>query len=577
MKRPFRSLLVLLLVNTAGVLFAQQKTQPPQTATDFQQSSVADLIQSLKLHKPDPNNPVEREIDAVARALPLGDVIIPGVWICNGCGGATSHPDLGIVIDTQQLGEIVTASAVDNPHILRVFVVAHEAAHQVQYVKYGRGLLSLPEEDRRYYEAQADILAAIWLYQDAGILPLAQAQDTHSISQALHAVYNLGVEQYALSSHPSREARAFAARSGFQIGLSRRPFFGDAFQNAANSAAILRQLGVKPGESDLDFSLRLARRITLFNSAEALDLVLVESNDAVVWDKSADNPQLTYHLTYANRGTKALHVSLEALCLAVSRKDVDDFFQTLQVSSKFHEIDIPAGGQTTVSGQLRWLATSDRSPQFRYPPDDLGLLEVHYADHSDLSTSAPNATLTRFNLESAQEGPPVDAHGYELAFSDFLQSALHGYIGARKGIGTFDPDLGDTEYASNIAIPGAIESKVSFVSAASSLTGITSTLLRTTDAASATALFNRTAGLVRAALKDPAMSLTGGEWSEYASEDKESGGRSIAFRLSPYTVRVKLKSVHEGGGQGNVPIVYFYVRLEWQGLRRPVPAAEPVP
>ncbi len=82
---------------------------------------------------------------------------------------------------------------------------------------------------------------------------------------------------------------------------------------------------------------------------------------------------------------------------------------------------------------------------------------------------------------------------------------------------------------------------------------------------------------MRAALKDPAMSLTGGEWSEYASEDKESGGRSIAFRLSPYTVRVKLKSVHEGGGQGNVPIVYFYVRLEWQGLRRPVPAAEPVP
>ncbi len=560
---------LVFLAAIAGVLnaqpAAQQFPQPPATNAVLMQSSVADLIKSLKLHKPNPNNPIEKDIDATAHSLPIGDVQIAGVWICNGCGGAFSHPDLGIVLDTAQLDFVSTHAHVESPHVMLVFAVAHEVAHQVQYAKYGRGLMLLPEEDRRYYEAQADVLAGIWLYQDAGVLPVALAADNHTVSEALHAVYNLGVEQYALASHPSKEARAFATRTGFQIGLTRRPILGDAFQNAANSAVTLRQNGMKPGESDLDFSLRLARRITSFNSVAALDLVRVVSQDDLVWDTSSTNPQVTYRLTYANRGAKALHVSLEALCLASSRKDSEDFFQTLQVSSKYHDFDIPAGGQTTITGQLRWLSTADRMPSLRTPPDDLGLVEVHYADGSD-SLAVP-ASATPLRYAEASEPLPTNADGYATSFTQFLEWSLRGYTTIRKGPGLFFSETRVTEYGATDAVPGAIESKVQF--GVQSLTGITSTLLRTTDAQIASSLFQTTIGLVRTALQGTLVPHSTGGWTEYPPDDADSDYRSFSFRSSPYTVRVQLIRQQEGGGQGTAPATYYYVKVEWMGLRKP--------
>ena len=567
MKQLAKLHLLLLVVILPSTAYSQQ---PPATNAGFLQSSGSALIEALKLRKPNLANQKEREIDSAVKSLPLGEVHLPGLWICDGCGGAFSHPELGIVIDAAQLAAIVRGSPANSSHVVVVFIVAHEAAHQVQYAKYGKGALTLPLEDRRYLEAQADILAGIWLYQDASVLPFAQASDNETVNGALHAVFDLGVEQYALASHPSREGRAFAVRTGFQVGLSRRPYGGDGFQDAANRAAILLQLGLRTGESDLDFSLRVARRLAVFNSVAALDLVKIESDDNISWDTSSDNPLVSYRVTYANRGAKALHVALEALCLEVLRKDPADFFQSIQVSSKLHDFEIPAGGRTTITGQLRWIATEDHLPSLRLPPDDLGLVEVHYADGSDRSKGAPDSTPMRSTPDGTSKTLPTEPDAYATEFLNLAQLSLHGYLDVRKGPGIYWPEFGDAEYDSTEAIPRAIGSKVHFIDKFSALTGITSTLLRTTDVTAASAFFEQTVSLVRTALKATQIPHSVGDWRERSSDYDKSDDQSVSFYQTPYRVQVDLNKVEEGGGQDVPRMPFFYVRLKWAGLPRSV-------
>lgn len=548
--------LMVVICSAVSVCAQVPQVRPsiPPTDTAFMQSSRNDLIQSLRLRPLGSVNDIERDIARIVEALPTGLSTTPDVWICNGCG-TSSHPELGIIVDTGQLERIRVQSQIQNFHAMLVFVVAHEAAHQLQFARYQKNLYALPLADRLCYEAQADLLAGIWLFDAFG-----RNFDNNAISQALHVVYDLGVEQYAIADHPSHAGRFFATRTGLQLAFSRNAPVGIPMA-VQNAAAVRQQIGVQAGETDLDFSLRTARRITAYNPIAARDLVQIVTPHEINWTKGANNPVVNYQLTYANRGAKALRVSLEVLCISAPRDDPDDLFRMLQASSKLHAFTLQPGDQTVVSGQLVWVARADVYPRLVYPPDTLGLVEVHYADGSDRSIDEIKPTLGRLGIEPPPEIPTGQKNSYGYTFSTFLDASINNYADLRTGPGRHFRS-GDDQYSSRTAIPGAVDSELVINSQGKA--HITSTLLRTTDVQAATERYTKAIALVRSGLAGIRVPRGTGTWQETSDKRDDADDLTTMFSQGSYEVTVERWIDHEDNGQGVHP-TFYYVEVKWSG------------
>jgi hypothetical protein len=551
----------VMVVCTAFSMCAQvpsvRSTRPPTDAA-FMQSSRNDLIQSLHLRPLGSANDTERDIAGIIRALPTGLPTTPAVWICDGCG-TSSHPELGIIVDTGQLERIRVQSKVQNFHAMLVFVVAHEAAHQLQFARYQKNLYALPLADRLCYEAQADLLAGIWLFNAAGMN--FDVAGNNAIAQTLHVVYDLGVEQYAIADHPSHAGRFLAARTGLQLAFSRNAPAGIPMA-AQNAASVRQQIGIQTGETDLAFSLRTARRITEYNPIAARDLVQNVTPHEVNWSKGADNPVVNYQLTYANRGIKALRVSLEVLCISAPRDDPDDLFHMLQASSKLHSFILQPGGQTVISGQLVWVAKADVYPRLVYPPDTLGLVEVHYVDGSDSRIDETKHTLSRLGVEPLPDVPTGQKNSYEYSFSAFLDASINNYADLRSGPGRHF-NSGTDHYNSSTALPGAVDSELVITSQGKA--HIISTLLRTTEAQAATERYTKAVALVRAGLAGIRVPRGIGSWQETSDKgDDANDDLTMLFSQGDYDVTVERWTDQEDNGQGVHP-TFYYVEVTWSG------------
>jgi len=189
-----------------------------------------------QLRKVDASSLLERAIDGEMTTL-NGVSFLMGwpkmtpvtLWYCDGCG-ISSRPKVGIVMDMKQIKTIQRASGLNDKRMLAVisFLLAHEYVHQVQYEVYGTSILSSSLSERRVYEAQADLMASVFVLQTVTVfrdpmaaklvkdLKLGDSLPFDNVTQLyedwVNVAFTQGAEQFSLSDHPSRAARASAAR-----------------------------------------------------------------------------------------------------------------------------------------------------------------------------------------------------------------------------------------------------------------------------------------------------------------------------------------------------------------------------
>jgi hypothetical protein len=439
----FRLVLVALFF---GFAFASAQ-KPPASDRDFYNESEANLVKTLRLRQPDLSSPTEREIHEEAKSLDVLTKFSTPLWVGSGCG-TSSHPTLGIIVDLDQLDTIRRqAQGHEFSYILR-WLLAHEKTHQMQFRSYSTSILNQDLPERQMYEAQADLLAAKYLMET--MTGSASDEQTDAIIEALRVSYDLGVEQYALADHPSRESRLSAVRLGMAAGMITKlqRLGGDP---ALQSASVLvNKLDIRLGEDTLAWSLRTSKRIVNYRLPAIVDLVLAE--EQVTWSKDPAHPVVSYWMTYENRGARSITVNLEVQSVAAPRADPDDIFRWQKISVMNHDFDLNPGGQKVVTGSLRWEADANLMPVLIAPPKPTALVLVQY--------TGGNGTVSANDLRNRLDA--IASAGTRQTFSSVLDRILQGSIdqfsSLRAGPGRKVDDV--VAYASEVNFPAALRTDV---------------------------------------------------------------------------------------------------------------------
>jgi hypothetical protein len=485
----------------------------------------------------------ERQILSIFHARPLGISPATPIWACDGCG-TSSHPELGIIIDPRQLDGIRGSSHVENFSAFLTFVVAHEAAHQRQYALYGKDLYKRSVAVRQYYEAQADILAGMYLYGSGpNVLDPSQSQ---LLTKALRVIYDLGSEQYALADHPSKSGRFMAARMGMKAAEAEYLSHDPSAVAQAEAASIRHLIDLKIAEDDMSYSLRTARRVVKFNRVAAIDLVEIDKDNKIQYDKSNAHPTVTYDLAYENRGTRPLAVTLQVQSLSVPRDDTQDIFGAIPATANYYTFEIKPKKIIRVRGELRWIATQRLMPMLIFPPDDQGLMEVRYADASDKDTEDLATDQRLFGVDNPSRLSAGARNNISYVFSDYVRASANSFTSLRAGPGSDDADTESITYACSKPLPGAISCEVELPSGGDPLGSgslVRNRLIRTADVQEAKRTYDQTVALLRDIVKTIPLPVSSpGGWLERPSTFEQR--KAYMFSNGEYWVSVNDSQLH---------------------------------
>jgi hypothetical protein len=549
MKRLTFAIIVLLAM--CGTAAAQPA--PHAAGPDFFKSSSDSLVKSLNLQPLDQASAFGKQVMAILKAFPETMPKMPVVWTCHGCG-TSSHPTLGIIIDPDQINLIQRSSGISSAAML-TFILDHEMGHQLQYQCYGLNMYMRPSVELQYLEAQADVLAgeAFFLsYPDASV-----SAQSGLLYKMLLTVYNLGGEQYALADHPTKNGRFLAARIGMQRALVSQEQNG-ALPNAASEAArIAQQIDLHPGETDLDFSLRMARRITQYNPIAARDLVYLAIPGDYHFDTDRTKRDVTYSFNYLNQGSHALTATMQVQCIAVLRTDPENLFRSLAASANVHTFTVQPGQSYIVKGGLQWVGNDDMMPRLIHTPDPFVLTEVHYADNSDVtsdSTASHDLAGARFLPSAGEVNNLVDG------LNSLIEAATPaGYQALAAGVGI--QSKYSSSYPSNSPLPGALDADVNLPRDVGSFQArpmVTSTFLRTYNNAEAHIAFDNLVTTTRAAL----LAVAVPKWSEIPGS-KEDG---FTFSHDSFNIVISDNTEDEDTGQKSKVTIHA-IQLQFSGMK----------
>jgi hypothetical protein len=368
-------LFLFLMIGMPLTITPQAQKKTFGSRRDYLTAPKEKVYETMGIRPLDPSQDIERTIQEEMTNIDRVAGFTTPIGITQS-GGTSSHPDAGIAVSLTELQRIRQDSGVRKFREILRFILAHEKAHQVQYRQYSAtAVQSDDEEQRRIFECQADILAGKYMIESFGE-PTPENQA--AIEDALQVAFDLGTEEYSkFSDHPSHEARRIAVRlgmaSGMTVLLSRRlpdPIAQGMIQT------ISEKVDIRSGEMPLDWSLRLSKRITHFSRAASLDIVLDDKD--IKWDTTAQNPFVTFSLTYENTGHKPIIVDLEVQCASVPRNNPDDTKKWQKWSVKNFRFTLQPGQKYPVRGTLPWLATPDLMPRLIFPPDATALMSCEY-------------------------------------------------------------------------------------------------------------------------------------------------------------------------------------------------------
>lgn len=284
-----------------------------------------------------------------------------------------SDPDNTITISRTQLAQIRGKFGEQQFRQMLRFLLAHEKTHQVQYRSYSVAAVRANDsERRRIYEAQADVLAGKYLMETMGS---PTQNDMVTIIDTLKIAFDLGTLEGSDSDHPTQEQRRTAARLGMASGLITTlsklpptPFLGNMIGTMAEKIDFL------PGETVMDWSYRLSKKITHYSRATSLDIVLEDSK--IDWDIRSTSPFVTFALTYKNAGLSTIHADIEVQCASVPREDSNDTIEWMKWSVKNFRFDLRPGEHYVARGRLLWYADKKLMPRLVFPPRDTALIST---------------------------------------------------------------------------------------------------------------------------------------------------------------------------------------------------------
>jgi hypothetical protein len=513
-----------------GMCYSQAiHAQPFASAREALKAPREHVIAAYALRPPNPADPLEKllieEMDGLNRIAPPATEL----WI-SASSPILSHPTVGIIIDRQELeAHLAGAQAQRIREMVRV-VLTHEKAHQIQFATYSTGILDLNAEERRAYEAQADLLSGKYLAETNPPDNTSEG-DERTIEDALILAFNLGTREYALGTHPSHEARRTSVRLGMAAGMMTsmraRGFLVPA-------GVLAQKLDVGPTDELLPWSLRTARRIVNYRRPDILNLVLDTAN--VSYNVAGNPPIVTYLLRYRNTGSTPLHVDLEVQCVSVPRDDRDDTMRWKKVSVRNHRFTLGPGQMQTLTGTLEWVATPDLMPRLVFPPDGIALVSAV----TDAAPSAGNEPVI------AALAPRLDRAVEEDLKSTLIdlvtQASFGGFSALRAGPG--QRIFNEIEYPSRIALPGAQETEVSLPIANGGRESITAIFVESEQPEPAIDTWERIVAIVAAAFPDWARRDTGLETGRATTtfENRQLRTR-IRIRLSETRSRGKFVQV----------------------------------
>lgn len=296
-----------------------------------------------------------------------------------------SLPQTGVIFNRPYLTNIQRKFDKNTFEFVTSFIIAHELAHQLQFAHFGDSAVIFSScEMRGVYEGQADILAGYALGRLYNIKYEDVLKGTNKIIfDAMEFVYDIGEEEFSLSTHPSRLRRRNAFRNGLGFSIA---------QTAGINGEFYKALNWNGSESVIDWSLKTAKTINHYPNAVALQISFFEGNeDTVIWDTNPRHSVVKYNYVIQNNSDRPVKVNLTFRMQGHKRSNYVEYFDPrtipLEGDSRNHSFIISPKGSHTVNDSLNWysVAHGDKMPHFVSIDDEECMLTANYTDglHED--------------------------------------------------------------------------------------------------------------------------------------------------------------------------------------------------
>lgn len=369
-------------------------------------------------------------------------------------GVTDSTADGQVTICRAEMSQIAQQASARNLAEIEKFVLGHEMVHQYQFLTYGRDVLERGIDWRRVVECQADMLAAANLLSAGPV----NKDRVAGLEDVLRVAFLVGTENYAWQDHPDHEQRRLAVRLGLSLGLMKAmKQLPDAERNRDLENEIVRKIDLHPGDSDIDWSLRLSRRVVHFQREAVLALALGDAD--ISWDTRAEHPFVTYSLPYTNTSDQHLHLELEIVSAMVPRFSRSNTAKWDRFDVKNYTLDLDPRETRVLSGQLQWYADADSMPRILYPPETQTLFSASFVGASvSPGSSAPGAP------GFAQAAPPRSRADLLLLLKRMANQSPNCFKELQATTIAERLDLGDGDYAdlfpTNVQLPGVNDLKI---------------------------------------------------------------------------------------------------------------------
>lgn len=354
---------------------------------------------------------LDQEINE-AYALISPQAGIEGKLVIVDTGDTSARARGEIIISRSELNLLLQEVPGKQRRHVIMLVVAHELAHLLQYREYNITPAFQTDAWRKTFEAQADLLAGLWvgrtIYTFKSLLNQGRNGEAAAIATATKVFFGAGRERFALGSHPSQAARRMAVGIGMGAAeaeacreFARNKYgLNEAWQSQLRSVnmRLTSSFPFHAGHSfvtfDVPWTLKAARSLTHADPAAARFLTAhVEENS---YDTNPQHADAKHWVVLQNTGSRPLRIYWQVSLVYTLRKDPGNvlLWRHGELDSFNRELELAPGEAERLIVNYNWVRIADDliprneqknwMPALKYPPHDEAPWCVTFADEPEL-------------------------------------------------------------------------------------------------------------------------------------------------------------------------------------------------
>lgn len=289
----------------------------------------------------------------------------------------TSNQNDTIYFNISDLNKISSITNIPNRIFILRFILAHEFVHQLQFDEYKNNnkIFSNDDISRTLLEAQADILGGyIWfklsVSQIFAINKLNSGESDKVALDLYEIMYNLGIRENLLSSHPSKKDRQLAFKLGishasiqyFQSLSDNPQFYNKTSYTVQDVQRIVSEYNrindYMNNETEMQWSYRQAKKIVNYDRKICTNLVLItdQTKRLKFYGTKSDpgSPYVVYNLEYKNIGNRSIKVEMEVYLAHIKRDSIlkSNYYKKVNVNQ--YKYSLKPKESYTIKDSLRW-------------------------------------------------------------------------------------------------------------------------------------------------------------------------------------------------------------------------------